>query len=263
MTIEWATKYGSISLYNTFNSTLGGRVSSQTQLTSRSTRPLCRAVRSPLVPRRAIVANCAGTSYEWTVDCAGDCSAPFTLHAVNAQGGSSELANRGFWSRDYWIRPASGDAISSSSSPASSPTRRHSQSVSVVARTSSTVSIMSRDAKTSFPARTSSAASQAPSRSPDDNSTAVGLGVGIGAGVGLLLAGAFFFWRRYHKRRSAAEVDIPRASRHTPWQHEHEDQQPSKVYEAHYSPRPVYEAKGAKVRWPVEAYQELPGHDQG
>ena len=180
----------------------------------------------------ACIAGYTGTSFKWTVACNPDCNAPFVLHVVNAQGNSSALTNGGFWSIYFWVAPSStASPTSSSTSPTTASSTTTSQSRSTRAASTSATSSGSGD------------------NGGSSDGTTIGVGVGVGVGVALvLIAGALFFWRRYHRKTKHAYTDPSSAVPSDPGS----SMQWSGSFQAH-PPQMMSEVSGFGIRKPVEA----------
>ncbi len=204
-----------------------------------------------------ILANYAGLSVEWQVNCYNKCSEPFLLRAVNAHASAAEQSGGGFYSLQFWIH-----SVDSFSKTATSSTNTPSVTGGLVPTTSSLHTSNPTSTTPSTPEASTSSASGG--HHGNNSSTPIGVGVGVGVGVALLLVGGFFIWRRYHKRMkekyshsSPLEIDQP----HSSWQQSPGN--PATDVDNHF---PVSEAYAPEAKPLAEAPdrsfdpQELPGH---
>ena len=165
------------------------------------------------------------------------------------------LANLGFWSRQFWIRPtgvtsSTSDALSTTMASASSTWSENTATGVQVSTTSAAMSAPLPIAISTTPAEPTSTQTMAPSpeTTSTTNFTAIGASVGAAVGAALVFCGAFFLWKRRTLSSShGKETDMSSNELHTLQTRD------AKIpYVSHY---PVFEAPGALHAEP----QELPG----
>ncbi|KAG8627167.1 hypothetical protein KVT40_004650 [Elsinoe batatas] len=174
MTIRWTTSFSAVNLYVVYNA---------------SSNP------PQLGIQRQLATGYSSEILDWTVSCEPYCDAPFALKAVDAFGDSKALANGGFFSRQFWVRPNVTKLNTQTSSSGASTSTISSPTSSSMPVTTSATTVVATQAP--IPAtNTSSTPTSTPDPSPSTNVTTIGAAIGAGVGVALLSAIAFFVWRR-------------------------------------------------------------------
>ncbi|KEQ91089.1 hypothetical protein AUEXF2481DRAFT_33408 [Aureobasidium subglaciale EXF-2481] len=185
----------------------------------------------------SLVSSYSTSWYIWDVKCGQNCSVPFLLRAVNAAGSDDDQQHGGFYSYQFWVKPADdavktttvpftivstkadlAPTISSTSTTSSSSSTIPASSTTTTSSTTATSSSVSENSKPTNDASITKAAassgvasntnttppgSQSPGTSP---TLSIGVGVGAGVGSALLCLGGVFLWRRHTRKRKIQEV---------------------------------------------------------
>ncbi|THV65973.1 hypothetical protein D6D27_10323 [Aureobasidium pullulans] len=230
----------------------------------------------------SLVSSYSTPWYNWEVKCGQNCTKPFLLRAVNAAGSDFDQQHGGFYSYQFWIKPADGaiktttvpftivsteaDLAPTASAPSASSSTSSATSSSAATSSRSTASdvleptsvhtttsaiaptINSADTNESTPAENSSS-STAPALS-------IGVGVGAGVAAALICLGRVFLWRRHHRKIKDTHPRPPPIEMYGQgWQKHYETSvmyPPSRMASSSKSMAPA-EAPG----WPMDPY-ELP-----
>ncbi|KAI4721958.1 hypothetical protein E4T48_01834 [Aureobasidium sp. EXF-10727] len=243
MIISWTTQYSNVNLWLIINQSWASPIS--------------------------LVSGYSTPYYEWQVKCGQNCSEPFLLRAVNAGGDDYEQQHGGFYSYQFWIKPADGTTQTTTVPFTTVSTKADLVPTVPSTSTSSPSSTSISTGSTSLSAPTTASIATPTPSSTSTNSSAptsgttptVAIGVGVGAGVAaaLICLGAFLLWRRRHRRNKNAHTHPPPIEMYEQAWQKHQDSSimypPSRMPSSTKSAQPA-EAPG----WQTDPY-ELPAHD--